>query len=88
VEIFAQWLDDLDDLVMAVPLLWSQARLWILQVGLAAAMILMAVSLTHAPEILATLSTGVAVGCVGLWSVALLAACLGRSPLRAKLELG
>jgi hypothetical protein len=37
VEIIAQWLDDLDDLVCALPLLWERVRRGMLRFALAAA---------------------------------------------------
>ena len=36
-EIMLQWLDDLEDLFFALPLLWERLRLPLLNVGLAAA---------------------------------------------------
>jgi len=45
VEIIAQWLDDLDDLACALPLLWERARRGMLRIALAAAISLPLVQL-------------------------------------------
>ena len=44
-EVVLQWLDDLEDLVFAIPLLWERLRLTLLHLGLLAALALHADSI-------------------------------------------
>jgi hypothetical protein len=76
-EIFAQWLDDLDDIVMALPLAWARLRVRCLQTGLLAAVVLAVTSTGQPPIVVAGVTSGVALGSVLLWTGAALIA-LGR----------
>lgn len=64
VEITAQWLDEVEDLVFAVALLWEPMRRILLQIGLVAAITL---HFYYAPIL-----AGVALACVAVWCLALL----------------
>lgn len=70
-EIFAQMLDDLDDLVCALPLLWERFRRAMLRIGLGAAISLPLVDLLDARWAvpLAALALTIAAG----WLLALIA---------------
>ena len=66
-EIFAQLLDDFEDLLCALPLLWERARRALLRLGLAAALLLPVVDMLAfqwAP-VLALVALTVAVGWLG-----------------------
>ena len=41
-EVVAQWWDDIEDLIFALPLAWEHLRVWCLHVGLVSALILAA----------------------------------------------
>ena len=75
-EIVAQWLDDLDDVVCALPLLWERLRRTLLRVGLAAAISLPLVDLLAASwaPACALLALTIATG----WLVALMGSGAGR----------
>jgi hypothetical protein len=79
VEITAQWLDEVEDLVFAVALLWEPLRRILLQVGLVAAITLhFSQSGSHVSGY-APLLAGVALGSVVVWCLALLVLMLGLS---------
>lgn len=71
-EITAQWLDELEDLVFAVALLWEPLRRILLQIGLVAAIAShLSQSGSDVPAY-APILAGVAAGAVAVWCLALL----------------
>ncbi|HEY5568802.1 MAG TPA: hypothetical protein VIM81_16360 [Gammaproteobacteria bacterium] len=71
-EITAQWLDELEDLVFAVALLWEPLRRILLQIGLVAAITShLSRSGSDVPAY-APILAGVAAGAVAVWCLALL----------------
>jgi hypothetical protein len=66
-EIFAQWLDNVDDLVFALALIWEEVRLRCLECGLVAALLLVNVVLTQLPIPLAMTLSGVCAASVMVW---------------------
>ena len=66
-EIFAQWLDDLDDACAALPLLWERLRFRCLQAGFLAAMALACTNTSPRPLVFASLASGVALAAVLVW---------------------
>lgn len=78
-EIFAQWLDDLDDFVLALPLLWGRVRCCCLELGLAAALALVASGSAAPPLWVMAGMAGLATGSVAIWLAALLVS-MWRSP--------
>ena len=70
-EVIVQWLDDLEDLIFALPLAWERLRAWCLQIGLAAALILAAIQLSRVLTAWAPTFAGAALLSVGIWAVGL-----------------
>ena len=66
-EIFAQWLDDLDDVCAALPLLWERLRFRCLQAGLLAALALACTNTSARSLVFASLTSGVALAAVLMW---------------------
>ena len=66
-EIFAQWLDDLDDLVFALALVWEKARVFCLRLGLLAALLLVNAVLASMPVAMAVALAYVSAASVLLW---------------------
>jgi hypothetical protein len=81
-EILAQWLDDLDDAVLCIPLAWERIRCACLNVGLTAALVVPASSVFGAPGGVAPAFASVAVGSVTIWLGGLLSAGLVGLPRR------
>jgi hypothetical protein len=75
-EVAAQWLDELEDFVFALALVWEPLRRFLLNIGLIAA-----VSVHVAQAGLAPLLAGTALACVAMWSLGLigLATAAGRA---------
>jgi hypothetical protein len=67
VEIVLLWLDELDDLVFSIALVWERLRRVLLQVGLAAALGLAATEVAAVATQLAPLLCGVAAVTVSAW---------------------
>ena len=63
-EIFAQWLDDFEDLLFVMPLVWERLRRGLLRFGLAAALGVPVVDLvaSHWTPVLAMMALVVSVG--------------------------
>jgi hypothetical protein len=68
-EVVLLWLDDLDDLLFSVALLWERLRRAILQVGLAAAFSLAASERLGVLEDLAALFVYLSAASVAAWSL-------------------
>jgi len=69
VEIVLLWLDDLDDLLFSIALVWERLRRALLQVGLSAAFGLAATDVTAVATAWAPLLCGVAALTVSAWLV-------------------
>jgi flagellar biosynthesis protein FliQ len=86
-EIVAQWLDDLDDLVLALPLILERLRWRCLQVGVLAAVILAGTALAGRFLTLMPALVSVAMTSVLLWAAGFIAtefAHLTGTPIRPK----
>lgn len=70
-EVIVQWLDDLEDLIFALPLAWERLRVWCLQIGLVAALILGAIQLSRVLIAWAPTFAGTALLSVGIWATGL-----------------
>jgi hypothetical protein len=82
-EIFAQWLDDLDDLVLALPLIWGSTRRRCVELGLLAALGLVGASVAVSPAGVVVGASTFAVACVSAWLAAFVAAILHRPVARS-----
>ena len=82
-EVVAQWLDDLDDLVFVLPLAWERMRFWCLNVGLASALTLCAIEIGRVFIDWALTFALVALGSVIIWILGLVAVEI--ADLRAEL---
>lgn len=78
-EVIHQWLDDLEDLVSSLVLTWERLRLRCLQVGFAAALILLTIESSEMHTPWAPTFAWAALGSVAIWFTGLIAARL-RSP--------
>lgn len=76
-EIVLQWVDDLEDLLFAAALASERLRHTLLQVGLLAALALVAASLLPAGYVEPVLAAGVALASVAAWLVGSLCAAGG-----------
>lgn len=66
-EVVLLWLDDLDDLVFAAALVWEPLRILCLQIGLLAALTLVACELSVTAADWSTMFAGVATSSVAIW---------------------
>ena len=66
-EIFAQWLDDLDDLIFALALAWEKVRLRCLESGLLAALLIVSAALVRLPPLVTMVLAYLAAASVALW---------------------
>jgi CHASE2 domain-containing sensor protein len=66
-EVFLLWLDDLDDVLFSVALVWERLRRAVLQIGLAAAFALAGSELSAIATHWWPAFTGIAAGSVGAW---------------------
>lgn len=84
-EIFAQWLDDLDDVVFALALVWESARIRCLELGLLAALLIVSSELARMPAIYVLALSYFAATSVFVWLAGSLGASLyaRREPHRA-----
>ena len=80
-EVVLQWLDDLDDLVFGLALLWEPLRRRVLLIGLAAALLLGAAPIGPILRLSDAALAVTALGSVLLWLIALL---LGAATRRAR----
>jgi hypothetical protein len=71
-EIFAQWLDDIDDMVFAAALVSERVRLRCLELGLLAALLLVNVTLSRLPAHFAAVLTYAAAASLVAWLLTLL----------------
>jgi len=76
VEVVLQWLDEFEDLVFSVILTWERLRVRCLEIGFAAALILLAVEMAEVRTPWAATLAGAALGSVVFWLAALIAAWL------------
>jgi hypothetical protein len=86
-EIVAQWLDDLDDLILAMPVVLERLRWRCLQVGVLAAVILAGMALAGCFLTLMPALASVAMTSVVLWAAGFIAAELAHltnTPIRPK----
>jgi len=72
-EVVAQWLDDIEDIIFALPLAWEHIRVWCLHVGLASALILAGlrgfrVLMEWAPTFAAAACVSVLIWTIGLFA--------------------
>jgi len=74
VEVVLQWLDEFEDLVFSVILTWERLRVRCLEIGFAAALILLAVEMAEVRTPWAAALAGAALGSVAFWFAALIAA--------------
>jgi len=81
-EIMLQWLDDLEDLFFALPLLWERLRLPLLNIGLLAAGALHATNFWSMASWWAPACAAIAATIAAGWFVALVGAQLRHGPLR------
>jgi len=70
-EVVAQWWDDIEDLIFALPLAWEHLRVWCLHVGLVSALILAALLVSRvltewAPTFALTACVSVVIWALGL----------------------
>ena len=79
-EIVLQWMDDLEDMVFALPLLWERLRIWFLQLGLIAAIALHADSIWQMAGWWAPLCAATACLVATGWFAALAASQARRRP--------
>ena len=66
-EIIAQWFDDLEDLIFALPLAWERLRDWCLQIGLIATLVLAVLQIWPVVTVWTLTFAGVALASVGAW---------------------
>ena len=66
-EIILQWLDDLEDIVFSLALTWERQRLRLLQAGLAASIVVLAIEIADVQTSLAPTLALAALGSVGIW---------------------
>ena len=85
-EVMLQWLDDLEDLIFAVPLVWERLRRRLLNVGLVAAVGLHADSIWHMAAWWVPLCAVIAALVAAGWFMALVASRAGN--LRARIQHG
>jgi hypothetical protein len=83
-EVALQWLDELDDLVYGLALLWEPLRRMVLQIGFAAALMLQFAPSVPNVAAYAGVLAGTALTCVLVWSIAL----LGKLAARGKRAAG
>ena len=82
-EVVLLWLDDLDDALFSVALVWERLRRAVLQVGLASAIFLAAAELSAVATAWSPAFSGVAAASVIAWLVGTLARALhGREARR------
>jgi len=67
VEIIPQWLDDLEDIVFSLALIWERQRLRFLQAGLAASIVVLGIEMADVQTSLAPTFASAALGSVGIW---------------------
>jgi len=67
VEIILQWLDDLEDVVFSLALTWERHRFRLLQAGLAASIVVLAIEMADVRTSLAPAFVSAALGSVGIW---------------------
>jgi hypothetical protein len=67
VEIILQWLDDLEDVVFSLALTWERHRFRLLQSGLAASIVVLAIEMADVQTSLAPAFASAALGSVGIW---------------------
>jgi len=80
VEIVVQWLDDFEDLILSLILVWERLRLRCLQIGLIAALILQALLFADVWTPLASTLAMTACASVAVWFAGLISAQLLRHP--------
>jgi hypothetical protein len=71
-EIVAQWLDDLEDLIFVIPLTWERLRLSCLRMGFVASLALPLLNFSRSLPRLTPACAGLAALCVLVWLLALL----------------
>ncbi|MFL2546285.1 MAG: hypothetical protein ACJ0SL_02840 [Candidatus Rariloculaceae bacterium] len=71
-EIFVQWLDDLEDLIASLIHSWERLRVRCLQIGLLAALTLLAIEVSNVSTALAPTFALAALASVTLWLTTLL----------------
>lgn len=74
----AQWLDDLDDLIVAIPLTWERLRQFCLRIGLIAALSFAAAELSRIATVWAPGLAATAAVSVGIWLIGVLAGEMSR----------
>ena len=72
-EVIAQWLDDLEDMIFALPLAWERLRLWCLHIGLISALILGGIHVSRIFTDWAPTFATAAVLSVTIWTAGLVA---------------
>ena len=66
-EIIPQWLDELEDIVFSLALTWERHRFRLLQAGLAASIVVLAIETADVQTSLTPTFASAALGSVGIW---------------------